>query len=178
MIHQVRALRRWRLALAAPLVVSLTVPAIILAQSPNASIVERANQVEYSPSGSSQWQAAPADVALAPGGRLRTGAGSRARVGFFDGTTTALSATTGIRVDRLDADPQQVKITQSSGITQSRVAAGSAFALDTAAFSVAAPAASCPWVRIDADGTTLVRNYGPGAGPAVDPQPVQDVVFS
>ena len=58
------------------------------------------------------------------------------------------------------------------------LAAGSAFALDAAAFSVAAPAASCPWVRIDADGTTIVRNYGPGASPAVDPQPVQDVVFS
>ncbi|HLH26176.1 MAG TPA: multicopper oxidase domain-containing protein [Chloroflexota bacterium] len=176
-----RARRGWRLLLAAPLVLSLAGPAIILAQAPDASIVERTNQVEYSPAGSDQWEAAPADVTLAPGDRLRTGAGSRARVSFFDGTTTALGASAGIRVDQLDADPARIKLTQVSGVTQAQVppdGADARYAVETRSLTVRAPGATCPWVRVAADGSILVRNYGAGPGPAVEPQPVQDVVYT
>jgi FtsP/CotA-like multicopper oxidase with cupredoxin domain len=178
---QPAARRWWRLALATPIIFSLAVPAIIVAQTPDASFVERTNQVEYSPAGSARWQPASPDVALAPGDRLRTGAASAARVGFFDGTTTALGASTGLRVDRLDADPARIKVVLTSGLSQARVASGAGMAsyeIETSAVRVAAPAAACPWVRVAADGTTLVRNYGAGPTPAVDPQPVQDVVYA
>jgi FtsP/CotA-like multicopper oxidase with cupredoxin domain len=181
MKRQFRQHPGWRVVLAAPVVVSLAVPAIILAQSPDAQLAERNNQVDYSPAGSSQWQPAPAEVALAPGDRLRTGAGSSTRVTFGDGTTTALAASTGIRLDRLDADPTLIGLTQVAGITQTQVAVGapgSGFALATPSLAVQAAGGACPWVRVAADGTTLVRHYGTSRGPAVEPQPVQEVVFS
>ena len=171
----------WHLFLAAPVLVSLAVPAIMLAQSPDAHLAERSNQVEYSPAGSNQWQSAPLDVALAPGDRLRTGPGSSTRIGFFEGTTTTLAENTGIRLDRLEADPMQVGVTQVSGITQTQVATsdrGTAFTLATPSLAVQASGGACPWVRVAADGTSLVRHYGSGPGPAVEPQPVQDVVFA
>lgn len=65
-------------------------------------LLERRNQVEYSPAGAATWQPAPADLALAPGDRLCTGAESAARVGFADGTVLALGAATALRVDQLD----------------------------------------------------------------------------
>lgn len=181
MTKQPYARRGCRLVLAAPIILSLAVPAIILAQAPDASIVERTNQVEYSPAGSDQWQPAPADVALAPGDRLRTGAGGLARVAYVDGSTTALAAGTGLRLDRVDAEARQVKISQVSGMTQTRVAPGDGavrFALETPTLTLAAPPASCPWVRIGADGATLVRHYGAEPSPAVEPQPVQEVVYA
>ena len=181
MSKQTAARRWWRLALAVPIITSLAVPAIIVAQSPDAGVVERTNQVEYSPAGSDRWQPAPPDVTLAPGDRLRTGVGSAARVGFFDGTTTALGASTGLRVDRLEADPARIKVGLASGVSQARVARGTgaaSYEIETSALRLTAPAATCPWVRVAPDGTTLVRNYGAGPGPAVEPQPVQDVVYA
>jgi suppressor of ftsI len=177
----IRSCHSWRLLLAAPVVVSLAVPAIILAQAPDARLAERGSQVEYSPAGSSQWQPAPPDVALSPGDRLRTGAGGYSRVTFSEGTTIALAASTGIRLDRLDADPPLVGLTQVSGLTQTRVAAGDRpgrLAVATPSLAIEASAGACPWVRVAADGSTLVRHYGANSGPAVEPQPVQDVVFA
>src|SRR5688572_26729496 len=107
--------RRWALALALPMVATIAVPAIMVGQTLEARFVERTNQVEYSPAGSSQWQPAPADVALGPGDRLRTAANSAARVAFFDGTTTALGPTTGLRVEGLDAADRQIRLSQTAG---------------------------------------------------------------
>ena len=55
--------------------------------------------------------------------------------------------------------------------------ARTSYQVETPASLASAPPTTCPWVRVAADGTALIRNYGAERPQAVAPQPVQEVVY-
>ncbi|HZS00243.1 MAG TPA: multicopper oxidase domain-containing protein, partial [Chloroflexota bacterium] len=136
--------------------------------------------VEHAPAGSDAWQSGAPERRLRPGDRLRTGAASSTRATLPDGSVLALGSASGVRLDSLEAD--SVVVQQAAGTTQAQVAPASASAQpyrnETAAAITSAPPATCPWVRVNPDGSVLVRNYGAGPLPAVAPQLVDQVYYA
>ncbi len=174
---------RMRVTVVVALLAAFAVPALLLAQALEATFADLKGEVQWSAAGSTQWETASSNVVLHAGDRVRTGANSSARLAFYEGSTTDLAASTGVRVDTLQqADNEnQVKLSQTAGLVQAQVQENAAvparFEVETPASNVRAPATTCPWVRVGADGTTLVRNYRTGVRLPVAPQPVQQVVY-
>ena len=162
------ARRRVRVLLVTLLVVAGGMPPAILgAQALEAAFADLKGEVQWSPVGSTQWAAASANTVLHSGDRVRTSVNSSARLAFFEGSTVDLGATTGIRLDavRQGDDESQVQVLQTAGVTQAQVQQApnktTSYHVDTPAALVSASmlASTCPWVRVDANRTTLVRNY-------------------
>ncbi len=172
------------LALAALLIANLILPALLTAQALEATFADLKGEVQWAAAGSTQWETASANTVLHTGDRVRTTANSSARLAFYEGSTTDLEAVTGVRIDALQqADNEnQIKLTQTAGVTQAQVqepaATTTRYQVETPASVASAPPSTCPWVRVGADGTTLVRNYRAGVRLAVAPQQVQQVVYS
>jgi hypothetical protein len=172
------------LGLAALLIASLVLPALLTAQALEATFADLKGEVQWSAAGSTQWEAASGNTVLHAGDRVRTAANSSARLAFYEGSTTDLVALTGVRIDTLQqADNEnQIKLSQTAGVTQAQVqepaATTTRYQVETPASVASAPPSTCPWVRVGADGTTLVRNYRGGVRLAVAPQPVQQVIYS
>jgi hypothetical protein len=111
---------------------------------------------------------------------VRTAANSSARLTFFEGSTTDVAAETGIRLDALQevGTEAQVRLLQTAGVTQAQVQQApdrtTSYQVETAAALVSAStrAPTCPWVRVDAHQTVLVRNYSPVVQPRVAAQSV------
>lgn len=177
---RVRRLQPW---LAALLLASLLLPtAGLVAQGLEATLVDVRGEVEWSPAGATQYQHADAATVIRSGDRVRTAENSSARLAYYEGSATLLAASTGIRVDDMSQSTagNSIQVTQVSGVTEAQVqqsATSTTYQVETPASVASAPTATCPWVRVAADGTTLVRNYGAGSPPAVAPQPVQQVVY-
>ena len=169
------ARRRVQVLLVTLLLVAGGMPAILGAQALEATFADLKGEVQWSPVGSTQWAAASANTVLHSGDRVRTSGNSSARLAFFDGSTAALGATTGIRLDavRQVDNESQVQVLQTAGVTQAQVQQApdktTSYHVDTPAALVSAStlASTCPWVRVDANRTTLVRNYS-----SVVPAPV------
>jgi hypothetical protein len=173
--------RSW---LAMALVGSLLVPATVLvAQGLEATLIDVKGEVEWSPAGATQYQRVGVATVVHTGDRLRTAENSAARLAYFEGSTTDLGATTGVRLDNLDQSPAGtvIKLTQVSGTTQAHVqpaAANTSYQVESPAALASAPPTTCPWVRVSRDGTTLVRNYLNMPPLAIEPLAVQEIIYS
>ena len=68
-----------------------------------------------------------------------------------------------------------IKILQNEGVAQAQVQPAperpTAYQVESPSSTVAAATTTCPWVRVQDDGTTLVRNYAGGAGLPSLPKP-------
>jgi hypothetical protein len=175
---------RTRVTVLVALLAVFALPAILLAQALETTFADLKGEVQWSTAGSTQWETASSNVVLHAGDRVRTGANSSARLAFYEGSTTDLAASTGARIDALQqADNEnQITLSQTSGASQAQVvepAAGTTrYQVETPASEARAPASTCPWVRVAANGTTLVRNYRNGVQLQVASQPVQQVIYS
>ena len=175
---------RWHRWLVLVFVVTLAGPALIVAQTRDATITDVQSKVEYSPAGSDGWRPAAASDALGIADRVRTGPGGSTRLSFLEGTTALLGPITSVRVDSrpdVHGDTHAIAITQTSGITQAQVRPvgerGAAYIVETGTVRVSAPGATCPWVRVHGDGTVLVRNYDGGSALPVPAQAVQQIAY-
>ena len=174
-----RAFRRPRLPwLLPPLLLALATPASVV--TPPSAISSEPVAAEYAPGGGDGWQPAPAGAVLAAGDALRTAPGSAARAALPDGSLLRLGGGSAVRVEH--ADGEGIAVLQTGGIIQTEVtpaAAGeSPYQVRTATALVSAPAAGCPWLRVDADGSVLVRHYLAGPTPPVPPQLVDEVYYA
>jgi hypothetical protein len=158
-----RGVPRW---VSLVLVASLLAPSLVAAQAAlEATFADLKGEVEWSPAGSSQFQAASLNTVLHAGDRIRTAANSAARLAYFEGSATQLGDATEVRIDTLQqgADQNLVRLTQASGTSQGAVqqrpGVATSYQTETPVSVTEAPPMTCPWVRVDADGTTLVRNY-------------------
>jgi hypothetical protein len=166
------------------LVGTLLVPATVLvAQGLEATLIDVKGEVEWSPAGATQWQRVGAATVVHTGDRLRTAENSAARLAYFEGSTTDLAASTGVRLDNLNqsADGTVIKLTQVSGTTQAQVQpspANTNYQVESPAALASAPTTTCPWVRVGRDGTTMVRNYMNMPPLAVEPVAVQEIIYT
>ncbi len=158
-----RGVPRWLTLL---LVASLLAPSLVAAQAAlEATFADLKGEVEWSPAGSTQFQAASLNTVLHAGDRIRTAANSVARLAYYEGSATQLGDTTEVRLDTLQqgTDQNLVRLTQTSGTSQGEVqqrpGVATSYQLETPVSVTDASPATCPWVRVDTDGTTLVRNY-------------------
>src|SRR5262249_14423240 len=163
---------------------SLALPAMLAAQALEATFADLKGEVEWSAAGSTQFQSASSNTVLHAGDRIRTTANSSARLAFYEGSTTDLGASTGVRIDDMSqgSDQNVVKLMQTQGVSQAQVSQQGGtptnLQVETPASLATAPSATCPWVRVGGDGTTMVRNYGGGRPPAPQPQPGQQGTFN
>ena len=89
-----------------------------------ATLETRQPEVQWSLAGASDWQAVPSRQTVSVGDRVRTGTGASARLIYFEGSVTELSADTALRVDRLERSPDGNIVTrlfQNAGTTLNRV---------------------------------------------------------
>src|SRR4051812_37416707 len=93
--------RRGQALLAVLLVAALALPAMLLAQALEATFADLKGGAGWWGAGSTEWEPAPANVVLHAGDRVRTTANSSARLAFYEGSTTDLAASTGVRVETL-----------------------------------------------------------------------------
>jgi hypothetical protein len=105
------------LALLAP---SLTVHAVPLAQAGTATLTILAGQVQVQPP-TGAFAAARDGQTVAVGSRVRTGAGSRAVLTFFDGSTATLDPDTEISLDRIESSGNQGGLLTGVGLAVGRV---------------------------------------------------------
>src|SRR5690349_5798149 len=120
---------RWvlPLALLAPLLLSVPAPPAIRAAdelTDQATLEARQPEVRLSPSGATDWRTVPARDTVRVGDRVQTGAGAAARLIYFEGSVTEISADTSLTVQRLDRGPGnglRVTLLQTVGTTVSRV---------------------------------------------------------
>src|SRR5205823_8778915 len=135
------------------LLLGLATPASVV--TPPSAISSEPVAAQSAPGGD-EWQRAPAG--LAAGDALRTAPGSAARAALPDGSLLRLGGGSAVRVEHTDADG--VAVLQTGGISQTEVAPAAAgdspYQVQTATTVVSAPAATCPWLRVDADGSVLV----------------------
>src|SRR4029079_18894835 len=150
---------------------TLLVPATVLvAQGLEATLIDVKGGGEWAPAGATQYQLSGSATVVHTGDRLRTAENSAARLAYFEGSTTDLAASTGVRLDNLDqsADGTVIKLTPASGITQAQgraipeakgppPPANPNSRGETPAAPASAPPTTCPWVRVGRDGTTMVR---------------------
>lgn len=181
MQRKVHRLRPWVLAL---WLATLASPAVLLlAQGLEASLADVKGQVQVSRAGSSQYETADANTRLATGDRVRTLANSSARLAFFEGSTTDIAALTAVRIDDLSQTDTQssIRLLQTGGVSEAQVQQApdksTSYQVESpaAVANASTQAATCPWVRVDADGTTLVRNYSASVRLRVEPQPVLEL---
>jgi len=176
-----RGVPRW---LALLLALSLLAPSLLAAQAAlEATFADLKGEVEWSPAGSTQFQAAALNTVLHAGDRIRTSANSAARLAYYEGSATQLGDTTEVRIDALQqgADQNLVRLSQTRGITQGEVqqqgATATNYEVETPVSVTNAPPTTCPWVRIDGDGSTLVRNYVSSAARQAAPLTVPQIQF-
>src|SRR5437762_10577958 len=150
---------RW---LALLLVASLLAPSLLAAQvALEATFADLKGEVEWSPAGSTQFEAASLNTVLHAGDRIRTAANSAARLAYYEGSATQVGDTTEVRIDTLQqgTDQNLVRLTQQTGTTQGEVqqtgATATNYEVESPVSVTNAPPTTCPWVRIDADGCTL-----------------------
>src|SRR3954447_26475470 len=141
-----------------------------------ATLETRRPEVQWSAAGSDDWQTVPSRETVRGGDRVRTGADASARVVYFEGSVTELSANTGVLVQRLERTEGGNIVTnlfQSVGTTVSRVVQ----LVDPAAgFQVETPAATAyvrgtaPRVEVGRDGRTIITNVPDGTEGLVNVQ--------
>jgi hypothetical protein len=115
--------------------------------------------------GSNDWSDGKEGLTLETGYKIKTDAGAKATVTFFDGSTIDLSGDAMISLDELvsksDSSPKIIKIGQEIGETSSRVVKlvdpASRYEIQTPS-AVAAVRGSAMVVQVAADGTTQVYN--------------------
>src|SRR4030042_3996065 len=82
-------------------------------------------EVSVLKAGATEWREASPGMALEPGDRIKTGAGSNAIITFFEGSTVELTADTEISVSELGVvgatDSTVIKLWQEVGKTTNRV---------------------------------------------------------
>jgi hypothetical protein len=136
-----------------------------------ATLETRQPEVQWSPVGASDWQAVPTQQTVGVGDRVRTGAGAAARLVYFEGSVTEISADTGLSVQRLERSPDGNIVTrlfQSAGTTINRVVrltdAAASFEIETPA-ATALVRGTTPQVTVDsATGNTRVSNVPDNTG--------------
>ena len=115
--------------------------------------------------GSNDWSDGKEGMTLETGYKIKTDAGARATITFFDGSTIDLNSDTVISLDELvsksDSSPKIIKIGQEIGETTSRVVKlvdpASRYEIQTPS-AVAAVRGSTMVVQVATDGTTQVYN--------------------
>jgi hypothetical protein len=133
-----------------------------------ATLEARQPEVQWSPTGRSDWQTLLTRAPVRVGDRVRTGPGAAARLTYFEGSVTEVGADTLLQVERLGRSPSGgivVELVQSVGTTLSRVV----HLVDPqASFEVQTPAATVfvrgttPRVQVAASGQTRVANVPDG----------------
>jgi hypothetical protein len=139
-----------------------------------ATLEARQPEVQWSLAGASDWQTVPSQQTVSVGDRVRTSASGSARLIYFEGTVTEISADTAVRVDRLERSNDGGIITrlfQSAGTTVSRVVRltdpAASFDIETPA-STALVRGTTPQVTVDGtNGTTRVQNVPDNTGGVV-----------
>ncbi len=123
-------------------------------------------EVSVLKAGTTEWKEASPGMALEPGDRIKTGAGSNAVITFFEGSTVELAADTEISVSELGiAEPAGstvIELWQQIGKTRNRVEKlvdpASRYEIETPA-GAAVVRGSLGDVEVDADGTTRITNH-------------------
>jgi hypothetical protein len=145
-----------------------------------ATLETRQPVVEWSPASATDWQTVATRQTVSTGDRVRTGTGASARLVYFEGTVSELSADTGVLVQRLERSPDGNIVTrlfQSAGTTLNRVVQ---LVNPAASFEVETPAATAfvrgttPQVTVGGDGTTRVANVPDNTGGTVRVQGKDD----
>jgi hypothetical protein len=138
-----------------------------------ATLETRQPDVQWSASGVTGWQTVTDRQAVRSGDRVRTGVGAAARIVYFEGTVSDISAETGVLVQRLERSPEGNIVTrlfQSAGTTLHRVVQltdpGASFEIDTPA-ATALVRGTTPRVQVAADGTARIGNVPDASGGTV-----------
>ena len=142
----------------------------------DATLETRQPDVQWSASSTTGWRAVPDRQSVRAGDRVRTGVGAAARLVYFEGTVTDISAETGLLVQRLDRTSDGNIVTrlfQSAGTTLSRVVQlvdpAASFEIDTPS-ATALVRGTTPRVQVGDDGSARISNVPDNTGGTVTVQ--------
>jgi YVTN family beta-propeller protein len=132
-------------------------------QGDDATLEAQQPEVQWAPTGSTDWRSVVAQQAVCGGDRVRTGRGAVARLVYSDRATSTLAAETGLLVQRVERFPDGslvVGLFQSAGASAHRGSGDEpavTFEIETPAATVSARGVPLA-VQVAADGGTVIRN--------------------